>query len=134
MMDFLFFIKTCALTLLLVVIMQVRVGDQSLEQTAQSWVRSSWIAGPVNLAAQGGAKLVRDGSARVMRAVQGRPQGAGAGAAEREREGDGDRTDAHAGHGRSQNETKSNSDGQENAGKKKPRSFRWTPFGDGDAT
>ena len=60
MMDFLFFIKTFLLTVAIVVMMQIHVGDRSLENHAMSFVQSSAIVAPLNNVARGAAKFIRD--------------------------------------------------------------------------
>ncbi len=60
MMDFLFFVKTFVLTVAVVVVMQIQVGEKSLETHAMSWVQSSTVAQPLNNVAKGAAKLARD--------------------------------------------------------------------------
>ncbi|HMN68557.1 MAG TPA: hypothetical protein PKC28_08455 [Bdellovibrionales bacterium] len=60
MMDFMFFVKTLALTVAVVLVMQIEIGHRSIETHAMSWVQSSAIVAPLNTVAAGGAKLVRD--------------------------------------------------------------------------
>jgi hypothetical protein len=60
MFDFLFFIKTLLVTLLLVSMMQIKVGDQTIETRATMWIRSPAVTGTFGKTAQGGAKAVRD--------------------------------------------------------------------------
>lgn len=64
-MDFLFFIKTLFLTVALVLIMQIRVGDHTIEAHALSWVKTSAVVSPLNHVARGGAKLLRDLTQRL---------------------------------------------------------------------
>jgi uncharacterized metal-binding protein len=60
MMDFLFFVKTFFLTVAVVVLMQVNIGEKSLESHAMTFVQSSAIVAPLNGVAKGAAKLARD--------------------------------------------------------------------------
>lgn len=60
MMDFMFFVKTFALTVAIVLGMQIHVGDRSLETHAMTFVQSSTVVAPLNQVARGAAKLVRD--------------------------------------------------------------------------
>jgi hypothetical protein len=60
MMDVLFFVKTFLLTIAIVLLMQVHVGERSLEAHAMSWVQSSAVVAPLNGVAKGAAKMARD--------------------------------------------------------------------------
>lgn len=60
MMDFMFFVKTFALTVAIVLGMQIHVGERSIETHAMSFVQSSTVVAPLNQVARGAAKLVRD--------------------------------------------------------------------------
>jgi hypothetical protein len=60
MMDVLFFVKTFLLTIAIVLLMQIHVGERSLESHAMSWVQSSAVVAPLNGVAKGAAKMVRD--------------------------------------------------------------------------
>ncbi len=70
MMDFLFFIKTFFLTIAIVLVMQIQVGDHSLESHAMGWVQSSAVVAPLNMVAKGAAKLVRDFTQTVSISVK----------------------------------------------------------------
>ena len=69
MIDFLFFVKTFILTVAIVLVMQIQVGDHSLENHTMGWVQSSAVAGPLNTVARGAAKLVHDITAKVWQGV-----------------------------------------------------------------
>ena len=60
MMDFLFFVKTFVLTIAIVLVMQIQVGNRSLETHALGWVQSSDVVGPLQGVARGAAKLTHD--------------------------------------------------------------------------
>lgn len=60
MMDLLFFVKTVAVTLLLVVVLQIKVGPSSLENHAVTFFKGSTVSQPLTQVAQGGAKIVRE--------------------------------------------------------------------------
>lgn len=60
MMDILFFVKTFLLTIAIVLVMQIQVGEKSLETHAMSFVQSSAVVAPLNGVAKGAAKMVRD--------------------------------------------------------------------------
>lgn len=60
MSELFFVVKLFLLTVAIVLVMQIQVGDRSLESHAMNWVQSSTLVEPMNAAARGGAKLVRD--------------------------------------------------------------------------
>jgi hypothetical protein len=60
MSDVLFFVKTFFLTIAIVLVMQIHVGDHSIESHAMSWVQSSAVVAPLNSVARGAAKMARD--------------------------------------------------------------------------
>lgn len=68
-MDILFFAKTFALTIAIVLVMQIEVGSRSLENHAMSWVQTSSITAPLHGVARGGSRLVRDVSSKVSNAI-----------------------------------------------------------------
>jgi hypothetical protein len=65
MMDFLFFIKTFILTVAIVLVMQIQVGNRSLETHAMSWVQSTATSGPLQGVARGAARVTHDLSHKV---------------------------------------------------------------------
>ncbi len=69
MMDFLFFVKTFILTVAIVLVMQIQVGDHSLENHAMGWVQSSAITSPLNDAAKGAGKLFHELTAKLHSGV-----------------------------------------------------------------
>lgn len=69
MSEFLFFVKMTALTAVLVLVMQVQVGERSLEDHAMGWVQSSALVAPLNAVAHGGAKMIRDASEKIHAAI-----------------------------------------------------------------
>jgi hypothetical protein len=56
-----FALKCLAATALLIMLSQVKVGNSSIEDYAQNWLRSSKVAQFVQNAARGGARLIQDG-------------------------------------------------------------------------
>jgi hypothetical protein len=60
MMDVYFFIKSFLLTIAIVLVMQIHVGERTLESHAMSWVQSSYVVAPLNGVAKGAAKMARD--------------------------------------------------------------------------
>jgi hypothetical protein len=71
MNDFLFFIKAFLLTLVLVLLLQIRIGEQTVEAHTMGWVQSSVVVTPLNHAAQGAAKIVRDLTTALYNGVRG---------------------------------------------------------------
>ncbi len=69
MIDFMFFVKTFLLTLVVVLAMQVRIGERSVEQHAVSFVQSSAVTMPLNQAAGGAAKLVKDLTQKISNSI-----------------------------------------------------------------
>lgn len=59
MMDLYFFLKTIILTVALVIVLQVKVGERTLEDQAVNAFRSSIIEEPLTNVAKGGAQIVR---------------------------------------------------------------------------
>lgn len=60
-----FFIKSLLFTFLLVILLQIRVGDFTLEERATLWAQKSVLIQPLELVAQGATKVVRDSWRRV---------------------------------------------------------------------
>lgn len=69
MSDLFFFVKLLVLTVVLVIFMQVQVGNGSLESHAMNWVQTSSIAAPLNTVAQGGAQMIRDVSSSIYSSI-----------------------------------------------------------------
>lgn len=65
MRELFFFVKSLILTVIVVMLMQIEVGDNTVEQKAMMWIESSPIVSPLREAAEGGAKLVRQGWKQV---------------------------------------------------------------------
>lgn len=61
MMDFLFFIKTLVFTLVVVALLQIKIGDARLEDKALMYFRGSDFAAPLDDIVRGGAKAIQDG-------------------------------------------------------------------------
>jgi hypothetical protein len=60
MIDLMFFLKTLALTIVMVAFLQIRVEGKSIEHHTMQWVQTSAVVEPLNDVAQGAAKLVHD--------------------------------------------------------------------------
>jgi hypothetical protein len=65
MMDFLFFVKTFVLCLVITIVMQIRVGSKTIETHTHGFLETSAAMLPIQGAAHGGAQLIRDVSHRV---------------------------------------------------------------------
>ena len=60
MMDFMFFVKTLVVCLLITLAMQVKINELTLENHVHQFVTSSAVAQPIQNSAHGGAKLIKD--------------------------------------------------------------------------
>ncbi len=60
MSEVFFCIKTFVLTIAIVMVMQVQVGDRTLENHALAWVQTSPLVTPLNSVAHGAAKMIRE--------------------------------------------------------------------------
>jgi len=65
MMDIFFFVKTFILTLAIVLVMQIQVGNRSLETHAISFVQASGLNVPLSEVARGAARVTHDLSHKV---------------------------------------------------------------------
>jgi hypothetical protein len=54
------FLQTLILTLVVIILLQIKIGESTLEQRTIQWYRTSNLAAPIQEVADGGAKLVRD--------------------------------------------------------------------------
>lgn len=48
------------MTLVVIVLLQIKIGDSTLEQRTIQWYRTSDLAAPIQQVANGGARIVRD--------------------------------------------------------------------------
>ncbi len=55
-----FFFKSIALTFFIIILLQIRIGPQTLEERALSWARQSSLVQPVESVAQGAVLLVQN--------------------------------------------------------------------------
>jgi hypothetical protein len=69
MSEFIFFVKMVCLTIAIVLVMQIQVGERTLESHAMGWVQTSAFVQPMNVAAQGAAKMIKDVSEKVHGAI-----------------------------------------------------------------
>ncbi len=60
MRDLIFLVKAILLTTIIVLILQIQVGQRTLETHALIWIHTSPLIAPLNTVAQGAAKLYRD--------------------------------------------------------------------------
>ena len=58
--------KAMFLTIVVVIVLQVKVGDYTLEEKAKIYALNSPMAGPLMEVAQGGAKVVTQGWSRLL--------------------------------------------------------------------
>jgi hypothetical protein len=69
MMDFMFFVKTFIFTVAIVLVLQIQVGEGTLETHALGWVQSSSVTQPLNYVARGAAKLTNDVTQKIWNSV-----------------------------------------------------------------
>src|SRR4051812_8097659 len=60
MIDFFFFLKTLALTLIVVLLLQIQIGKKTVETHIHDSMQGSFAAGFIGDAALGGAHILRD--------------------------------------------------------------------------
>lgn len=65
MIDFFFFLKTFILTLIVVLCLQIEVGEKTVETQVHDWMVGSLAAGFLGHAAHGGAHMVKDATHRM---------------------------------------------------------------------
>lgn len=70
MSEIFFCIKSLVLTVALVLVLQVQVGDRTLENHAMAWVYTSQVTAPLNGVARGAAKLIRDGEVKAREQIR----------------------------------------------------------------
>lgn len=70
MMDVLFFLKTLALTIVFVLLLQIKIGEKSIETHAHDFVQTSSLVEPLNQAAFGAAQLIRDVASRATLSIR----------------------------------------------------------------
>jgi hypothetical protein len=70
MTDLKFFAKTFALTVAVVLVMQIQVGNHTLENHAMSWVQSSSVVAPLHSVARGAGKMLKDSISAINKAIQ----------------------------------------------------------------
>ena len=54
------FLQPLIMTLVVIVLLQIKIGDSTLEQRTIQWYRTSDLAAPIQQVANGGARIVRD--------------------------------------------------------------------------
>ncbi len=59
--DLWFCFKMLIITFVLVLLMQIRIGEHTLEASIHSWIQESPIVKPLDQVAQGGLKVLRQG-------------------------------------------------------------------------
>lgn len=69
MLDFMFFVKTMALTFLIMIAMQTKWGDSTVEDHAMEFIRSSALTQPLHRMASSGAHAVRESTKWLAKQV-----------------------------------------------------------------
>ncbi|MEZ4873476.1 MAG: hypothetical protein R2827_14800 [Bdellovibrionales bacterium] len=72
--DFLFFLKTLIMTFIVILVLQIKVGELTLEQKAAHWARQSSLVEPIQEVAHGGLLIVRDGWRKLYGLLSGEAQ------------------------------------------------------------
>lgn len=70
MMDFLFVLKNFAMTLVLVYLLQFKIGGQSLESRFDHWLRRSELSHQSRMAAAGAALFIEESSSQLKNKAQ----------------------------------------------------------------
>ncbi len=83
MADFFFVVKTFLFTLALVVVMQIRIGDATIEERSHEWIQESAIHRTLGKVAFGAVTVMKDGVAYVQDWVAGTGETISASTAER---------------------------------------------------
>lgn len=65
MFSFLSMIKTVAFAMLIVLLLQIRLGGHTIEESAVNWFRTSSIISPIQTVADGGVRLIRAAAGKV---------------------------------------------------------------------
>jgi hypothetical protein len=69
MTDFLFFVKTFALCLVITLFMQLKVDKFTLEDHAHSFLQDAAVMLPLQTVAHGGAKLIHDATQFISQSI-----------------------------------------------------------------
>lgn len=69
MIDIMYFVKTLAITVAIVLVMQLQVGNHSIENHTLSFVQSSVMTTPLHSVARGAAKVTHDISHEVANLI-----------------------------------------------------------------
>jgi hypothetical protein len=65
MLDFFFFVKTFILTLIVVLVLQVEIGNKTAETYVHDWMVGSVAAGWIGHAARGGSHFLKDAAFKM---------------------------------------------------------------------
>jgi hypothetical protein len=67
--DIFFVLKSLALTLIVVLLLQLRVGGKTLESHSMNWIHESSAVEILQSVAEGGARLIREGFSNVSELI-----------------------------------------------------------------
>lgn len=81
--DFFFVVKTFLYTLALVVLMQIKVGDTTIEERSHTWIQQSDLHRSLGKVALGAVTVLRDGTQYVQGWIAGTGESVAASTAER---------------------------------------------------
>ena len=83
MADFFFVIKTFLFTLAIVVLMQIQVGEYTIEERSHAWIQESAIHRTLGKVALGAATVLKDSAQQVQGWIAGTGESVSASTAER---------------------------------------------------
>jgi hypothetical protein len=70
MLDFFFFMKTLFLTLLVVFLLQIEIGNKTIENHLRDSMQGSVAAGFIGHAAHGGAHFIEEGAHKLTHSIK----------------------------------------------------------------
>ncbi len=83
MADLFFIVKTFLFTIALVVVMQIRIGDSTIEERSHEWIQNSAIHRTLGKVALGAVTVMKDGVAYAQDWIEGTDASMSASTAER---------------------------------------------------
>lgn len=72
MFNILFFVKSLAIAIIITMLLQIHLGEDTLETHVDSWMRDTVAVELIDEAAQGGIKIIRDGLKKISASLNGK--------------------------------------------------------------
>ena len=72
MTDIFFVLKSLAITVVILILMQIKIGDSTMETKFHHWVNSAAVVAPLQEAADGGVALVKQAWNKVSKSFTGK--------------------------------------------------------------